>query len=168
MFTYANLHVGASILYVHVYQHVRVKSVVVHLNVLVKHVVVVHPNAPVFRYVPAKNAVVFLLALVCLVVHVSHYVRVSPYVLVNLDVLVNLNHVVHHYVHVVVNLAWAYVIVTANLEDYVVVLVFRCVLVYLDVLAYQFVLAAVAHLVHARVSVTHHRVLAIVAQYVVH
>ena len=98
MFTYANLHVGASILYVHVY----------------------------------------------------------------LDVLVNLNHVVHHYVHVVVNLAWAYVIVTANLEDYVVVLVFRCVLVYPDVLAYQFVLAAVAHLVHARVSVTHHRVLAIV------
>jgi len=95
VFTYANLHVGASILYVHVY----------------------------------------------------------------LDVLVNLNHVVHHYVHVVVNLAWAYVIVTANLEDYVVVLVFRCVLVYPDVLAYQFVLAAVAHLVHARVSVTHHRVL---------
>jgi len=63
---------------------------------------------------------------------------------VYLDVLVNLNHVVHHYVHVVV------------------VLVFRCVLVYPDVLAYQFVLAAVAHLVHARVSVTHHRVLAIV------
>lgn len=156
MFTYANLHVGVNILYAPVFQHVLVKSVVVHLNVLVKHVAVVRPNAP------AKNAVVFLLALVCLVVHVSHYVRVSPYV------LVNLNHVVHHYVHVVVNLAWAYVIVTANLEDYVVVLVFRCVLVYLDVLAYQFVLAAVAHLVHARVSVTHHRVLAIVAQYVVH
>ena len=51
-----------------------------------------------------------------------------------------------HYARVVVSHAWAYVIVTANPVDYVVVLV------------YQLVLVAVAHLVRARVSDTHHHV----------
>ena len=131
------------------FQHVLVKSVVVHLNVLVKHVAVVRPNAPVFRYVPAKNAVVFLRVLVYLAVHVFQYAHAFP------DALAMASLVALHYARVVVSHAWAYVIVTANPVDYVVVLV------------YQLVLVAVAHLVRARVSDTHHRVLATVVQYVV-
>lgn len=120
-------------------RHVLVKNVVVRLSAHAFQSVHVLLNARVFQSV-----------------HVFQYARVCPCALAVASL------VALHYVRVVVSHAWAYVIVAANQVDYVVVLVYQ------DVLVYQLVLVAVAHLVRAPVSDTHHRVLATLAQYVVH
>ena len=89
-------------------------AAVLRLDVLVKHVVVVHPNAPVFRYVPAKNAVVFLRVPVC------QHVRVKS-VVVHLNVLVKdvvaLHHVLVHVLALVVDHLQQSVTITCHLHQ---------------------------------------------------